>query len=109
MRLVKRPCRKLLHSRCEDLFSCWCMCHFEATVARFYGPQFAHPVPDGERRGVTSRAISSTATDPGRPLTGDPWRWHHTVLSVPAMLRARLWRWQHARAIAREEAVRGKS
>ncbi len=87
------------------------MCHWETTVAHVYGPEFAHPVADGERRGVTSWGMSRRATDPDRPLEGDPWRWYNTMMSVPTMLRARHWRWQGPldRAGGAGGAVMGKS
>ena len=111
MRLINRPCRKLRHSQCEGMF-CSCMCHLENAVARAYGQQFAHPVADGEDRGA-SRGVSSwkqatpPRAQPGVVVTGDRWRWWHTVMSGPTMLYVRRWRWQQARSIAREEAVRG--
>jgi hypothetical protein len=104
MRLVHRPCRKLRHSQCHEPFCC-CMCHFENWAARFWGPEYAHPMADGERRGVCNWGMARTVRDPGRPLEGDPWHWRDTVMSVPAWWVYRRFRWQQARMIAREERL----
>ena len=81
MRLVQRPCRKLLHSQCRGSVGlCYCPCHWEAVLAR-YGPPFPRTVPDGTvrlrggewgqpapRPGLASRALAAWAV-------ANPWMW----------------------------------
>ena len=80
MRLVRRPCRKLAHSRCEgSAGTCFCMCHWEVVLGRKYGPPFPRPVPDGTvkvyRGGWEPAGPQSHVIVRGLAVIADPRMW----------------------------------
>lgn len=87
MRLVLRPCRKLLHSRCRGSADiCMCPCHWEPLLAR-YGPPFPRLVPDGTVR------ISGGGWGAPPPRPAAVVRAHAARNAIPAPSMWRCWYW----------------